>query len=45
LTIEVGDTLWIYRKNDETGWWLGEICDGPNAGKKGWSPMDFLTPI
>eukprot|EP00019_Armaparvus_languidus_P000930 CAMPEP_0168605070 /NCGR_PEP_ID=MMETSP0420-20121227/15715_1 /TAXON_ID=498008 /ORGANISM="Pessonella sp." /LENGTH=647 /DNA_ID=CAMNT_0008644391 /DNA_START=380 /DNA_END=2323 /DNA_ORIENTATION=- len=45
LTIEEGNTLWIYRKNDETGWWLGEVIDGPNAGKKGWSPMDFLQVI
>lgn len=38
LTIAEGDELFVYRKNDESGWWLGEIVSGPNKGKKGVSP-------
>lgn len=35
LTIAEGDELNVYRKNDESGWWLGEVVSGVNKGKKG----------
>ena len=35
LTIAEGDEVNVYRKNDDSGWWFGEITNGTNKGKKG----------
>jgi hypothetical protein len=45
LTIELDDEVNVYRKNEDTGWWLCELRSGPNAGKKGWCPSSFCETI
>ena len=45
LSISDGDELFVYRKNNESGWWLGEIIAGANKGKKGWFPQDFAVEM
>lgn len=45
LTIELDDEVNVYRKNEDTGWWLCELRTGANVGKKGWCPSSFCETI
>jgi hypothetical protein len=51
LTIRLGDTLHVLRKNEATGWWLGEVVDvaesddEPRLGSRGWFPGDFCDIV